>query len=225
MTSTESTASVDATGDADKAHQIPTLVPPIPSIRASTKAVATTLDEYKEKYQFSITNPNKFWFQQASELISWFTFPFDATTNVCQGNFKKGDVTWFANAKLNMCYNAIDRHVNDGNGDKLAMIWEGDEVDEIRHLTFSDMQHEVTQICHVLARHGVTKGSVVTIYMPMSTLFITFTNPVLPPIALCLLLMTFLHVSFFSICSTGITDDDVGVCSDGCYPFRCFCRF
>ena len=148
---------------------IPTVVPPIPSDRASSKAIATTLDEYKEKYRSSITNPNEFWFQQASERISWFSFPFDATTNVCQGSFKNGDVSWFANAKLNICYNAIDRHVNAGNGDKVAMIWEGDEVDEISHVTFCDMQNKISQICHVLASHGVTKGSVVTIYMPMST--------------------------------------------------------
>jgi acetyl-CoA synthetase len=174
MASTESTSSVDATGEVDEAHMIPANVPPIPQDLASSKAIATTLEEYKEKYQFSITNPNQFWFQQASERISWFTFPFDATTNVCQGSFKNGDVSWFANAKLNICYNAIDRHVNDGNGDKVALIWEGDEIDEVRHVTFRDMQNKISQICHVLASHGVTKGSVVTIYMPMSTSFTTF---------------------------------------------------
>lgn len=164
-----STSTAGATEEVDEAHLIPTVVPPIPSDRASSKAIATTLDEYKEKYRSSITNPNEFWFQQASERISWFSFPFDATTNVCQGSFKNGDVSWFANAKLNICYNAIDRHVNAGNGDKVAMIWEGDEVDEISHVTFCDMQNKISQICHVLASHGVTKGSVVTIYMPMST--------------------------------------------------------
>ena len=169
MTSTESSGSVEATGVVDDEHAIPSNVPPIPSDRASTKAIATTLDEYKEKYLFSITNPNQFWFQQASERISWFTFPFDATTNVCQGSFKDGDVTWFANAKLNVCYNAIDRHVNSGHGDKVALIWEGDETHETNRVTFRDMQNKISQICHVLETHGVTKGSVVTIYMPMST--------------------------------------------------------
>jgi acetyl-CoA synthetase len=173
MTSTESAAIVDTTGEVDGDHAIPANVPPIPSDRASTKAIATTLDEYKEKYQLSITNPNQFWFQQASERISWFTFPFDANANVCQGSFKNGDVTWFANAKLNVCYNAIDRHVNAGDGDKVALIWEGDETDETSHVTFRDMQNKISQICHVLASHGVTKGSVVTIYMPMSTSYIT----------------------------------------------------
>ena len=171
MTSTESSTKMDVAGEVDEDHTIPTVVPPIRTDATATKAIATTLDEYKVKHQLSITNPNEFWFEQASKRISWFTFPFDSTTNtkVCQGSFKNGDVTWFANAKLNICFNAIDRHVNAGIGDKVAMIWEGDEVDEISHITFSDMQNKISQICHVLASHGVTKGSVVTIYMPMST--------------------------------------------------------
>lgn len=168
MTSSASSNNMDVTGEVDEEVIIPTVVPPIQSNGASTKAIAATLDEYKEKYQQSITNPNEFWLEQASERISWFAFPFDKTTKVCQGSFKNGDVSWFANAKLNVCYNAIDRHVHAGNGDKVAMIWEGDDVEEISHVTFCDMQNKISQICHVLASHGVTKGSVVTIYMPMS---------------------------------------------------------
>jgi acetyl-CoA synthetase len=173
MTSESTTTTTkEADGDVmmEETHVIPTEVPPIVSNK-STNAIATTLETYKEKHQFSITNPNLFWFQQASERLSWFSFPFDETSKVCQGGFANGDVTWFANAKLNICYNAVDRHVEIGNGNKIAMIWEGDEVDEIRHITFYDMQRKISQICHVLANHGVTKGSVVTIYMPMSMYF------------------------------------------------------
>jgi Acetyl-coenzyme A synthetase N-terminus len=171
MASTESASSTKRMGAAaqiDDEHIIPTIVPPIPTNPTSTKAIARNVEEYKERHLFSITEPNKFWFQQATERISWFDFPFHENSNVCQGSFKNGDVSWFANAKLNVCYNAVDRHVADGKGNKVAMIWEGDEVNEIRHITFHDMQCKISQICHVLEGHGVTKGSVVTIYMPMS---------------------------------------------------------
>lgn len=232
ITASESKVSMDAmTGDVDEDHVIPTVVPPVPSDPACTKAIATTLDEYKDQYDLSITNPNTFWFQQASERISWFTFPYDGTTNnvVCQGSFKNGDVSWFANAKLNICYNAIDRHVNAGNGNKVALIWEGDEVDEISHVTFSDMQNKISQICHVLASHGVTKGSVVTIYMPMSTFECVCT------VLYALLSMTphsrlfvsdFLlswQIVYIPVRSTGITHDNVGMCAHGCHPFGCLC--
>jgi acetyl-CoA synthetase len=168
--STNDVAAVDTGMTVDEGHIIPTEVPPVPSSKA-TNAIASTIESYKEKHRFSITNPNQFWFEQASNRLSWFSFPYDETSIVCQGGFRNGDVTWFANAKLNVCYNAVDRHVNSGNGDKIAMIWEGDEIDEIRHITFYDMQCKISQICHVFANHGVTKGSVVTIYMPMSTYY------------------------------------------------------
>jgi acetyl-CoA synthetase len=148
---------------------IPTLVPPISS-SVSTNTVKS-LDDYKQQYEASIDNPNEFWLKQATDRLSWFSFPFDdKKTNVCQGNFINGDVTWFVNAKLNVCYNAVDRHISNGNGDKVAMIWEGDEIDEIRKITFHEMQCTISQISHVLSNYGVAKGSVVTIYMPMSKL-------------------------------------------------------
>jgi acetyl-CoA synthetase len=147
----------------DESHIIPTVVPPIATTGSKS------LDDYKKQYEASIANPNEFWLKQATDRISWFSFPFgDSNSQICQGTFIAGDVTWFANAKLNICYNAVDRHVQAGRGDKIAMIWEGDETDEIRKISFLEMQCTISQICHVLSSYGVTKGSVVTIYMPMS---------------------------------------------------------
>jgi hypothetical protein len=181
--SNDTAEKMDTVNGIEDSNVIPTVVPPIPIDGAKTKAIAGTLEEYKEKHKFSITNPNKFWFEQATKHISWFNFPFDESSKVCHGTFMKGDVSWFATAKLNICYNAVDRHVNAGNGDKVAMIWEGDEVNEIRHITFLEMQNKISQICHTLSNHGVTKGDVVTIYMPMSkytiqnTIFFTHHSP------------------------------------------------
>jgi acetyl-CoA synthetase len=164
---------------------IPTVVPPIVSTLSTNKV--KSLHDYKQQHEASATNPNEFWLKQATEYLSWFTFPYDNTnTKVCQGSFITGDVTWFANAKLNVCYNAIDRHINVGNGDILAMIWEGDETNEIRKITFREMQRTICQICHVLSSYGVSKGSVVTIYMPMSKLIYCLFCYILDKFSLCL---------------------------------------
>lgn len=75
---------------------------------------------------------------------------------------------WFNGAKLNMCYNAIDRHVlNPATANKVAMIWEGDEPSQVLKFTYADLQRKVSEIANALKAQGVKKGDVVTIYMPM----------------------------------------------------------
>ena len=75
---------------------------------------------------------------------------------------------WFNGAKLNMCYNAIDRHVlNPSTANKVAMIWEGDEPSQVLKFTYADLQRKVSEIANALKAQGVKKGDVVTIYMPM----------------------------------------------------------
>lgn len=66
-----------------------------------------------------------------------------------------------------MCYNAIDRHVKNKASNDIAMIWEGDEPTDVRHLTYEDLLRKVSQIANALKAQGVQKGDVVTIYMPM----------------------------------------------------------
>jgi acetyl-CoA synthetase len=86
---------------------------------------------------------------------------------VMRGSLDDGDVSWFAGGKLNVCYNAIDRHVKNKESNDVAMIWEGDEPDDIRTLTYADVLRKVSQIANALKAQGVRKGDVVTIYMPM----------------------------------------------------------
>jgi acetyl-CoA synthetase len=68
---------------------------------------------------------------------------------------------------MNVCANAIDRHVQSGKANDVAMIWEGDEPDQVLKFTYSDMQRKVSSIANALKSQGVKKGDVVTIYMPM----------------------------------------------------------
>lgn len=78
-----------------------------------------------------------------------------------------GDATWFPRAKLNVAYNCIDRHVDAGRGDEVAMIWEGDEPTLTLKFTYSELQREVSKMANAMLSQGVKKGDVVTVYLPM----------------------------------------------------------
>lgn len=122
------------------------------------------LDQYKELHKQSIENPKEFWGNAANEHVDWFR-PFD---KVVDGGFEHGDVRWFEGGKLNISYNALDRHVNSAKGaNDLALIWEGDEPDDIRRLTYDEVLRKVCQISNAMIRMGVQKGDIVTLYMPM----------------------------------------------------------
>lgn len=122
-------------------------------------------DKYKKEYAESIANPAKFWAKQARERLSWES-PFDPHA-VMQGSMEYGDITWFRGGKLNVAYNAIDRHVSSKTANDVAIVWEGDEPDDIRKITYAELLRKVSQIANALKAEGVKKGDVVTIYMPM----------------------------------------------------------
>lgn len=121
----------------------------------------STFDKYKKTHAQSIRDPAKYWGDLARTELDWMK-PFDEN-RVLEGDLTKGDVRWFAGGKLNAAYNALDRH----NPDDLAIIWEGDEPDDIRKITFGEILGKVSQIANALKAKGVKKGDVVTIYMPM----------------------------------------------------------
>jgi len=121
----------------------------------------SSFDQYKKTHAESIKDPAKYWGSIADTELDWMT-PFDKN-RILEGDLTKGDVRWFAGGKLNAAYNALDRH----NPDDLAIIWEGDEPDDVRKITFGEMLGKVSQISNALKAKGVKKGDVVTIYMPM----------------------------------------------------------
>ena len=122
-------------------------------------------NEYMELYKESIENPEDFWAEQA-KCIDWFTpFSKDAIKKV---NFSKTnlEIKWFYDGKLNVSYNCIDRHL-EKKGDKTAIIWEGDDPQESKHISYRELHLEVCLMANVLKSKGVKKGDRVTIYMPM----------------------------------------------------------
>lgn len=118
--------------------------------------------KYDEMYAHSVDNPDEFWGQQAEEFIDWFK-PFDV---VQEWDFHKADIAWFKGGKLNVSHNCLDRHL-ENRADQTAIIWEGDNPDEDRHITYKELHDEVCRFANALKGIGAKKGDRVCIYMPM----------------------------------------------------------
>jgi len=103
----------------------------------------------------------EFWESEAHGRVTWFE-PFDRLLA-----WEPPYAKWYLGGKLNVCFNCVDRHVESGNGDKVAYYWEGEPQDERRELTFSDLQREVVRFANGLKKLGVKKGTPVAIYMGM----------------------------------------------------------
>jgi len=133
-----------------------------PTDTARNRAHIGSFDEYKEMYDYSIEQPEAFWAEQA-ERISWFK----KWNRVWDWDFNSANVKWFEGAKLNACYNCVDRHVIDGYGEKTALIWEGNNPNESQTYTYNDLLEKVQLAANALKNLGVEKGDRVCIYMQM----------------------------------------------------------
>ena len=120
-------------------------------------------EQYDAMYQRSIEDPDGFWLGQ-SERLNWIQAP----TKGGEWSYDPVDIKWFADGSLNLCFNAVDRHVEAGRGDTTALIFEPDDpATPGRSLTYGELQTEVVQMANALKALGVKKGDRVTIYMPM----------------------------------------------------------
>jgi len=119
--------------------------------------------KYQTMYAASIADPETFWAEQAQRL-DWTT-PF---TKVKDVSFSADDlhVRWFHDGELNVCANCVDRHLAT-RGDQTAILWEGDEPDQSKAITYTELHQEVCRFANVLKSRGVKKGDRVTLYMPM----------------------------------------------------------
>lgn len=120
------------------------------------------LDEYKELYKQSISEPEKFFGAQARDLLSWER----DFGKVHAGTLADGDNAWFLGGKLNASYNCVDRHAfKDPN--RPALVYEADEKDEGRTITYGELLQQVSKLAWTLKEMGVQKGDTVALYMPM----------------------------------------------------------
>ncbi|MBD3387496.1 MAG: acetate--CoA ligase [Candidatus Altiarchaeales archaeon] len=125
------------------------------------KAHIKSVEEYEKMYKRSIEDPDGFWAEMA-ENTTWFK----KWDKVYQWNPETLECKWFDGGKLNAAYNCLDRHL-DERGDKVAIIWEGDNPDEDKKITFKQLHEDVCKFANVLKKNGVKKGDRVCIYLPM----------------------------------------------------------
>ncbi|MBI1275844.1 acetate--CoA ligase [bacterium] len=120
-----------------------------------------TKEEYARLYTESVNDPDGFWGRMGEELL-WR----ERWKNVCQADFVEGNIRWFDGGSLNVAENCLDVHLK-LRGEKLAIIWEGDEPGLVRRITYRELHGMVCQAANLLESLGVKAGDRVTIYMPM----------------------------------------------------------
>jgi propionyl-CoA synthetase len=116
---------------------------------------------YDQTYQRSMQDPEGFW-AEAAEAIHW-----DKKWDKVLDASGAPEYHWFAGGKLNTCYNAVDRHVDAGYGEQLALVYDSPVTGQLRTYTYAQLQDQVARLAGVMAQRGVTKGDRVIIYMPM----------------------------------------------------------
>ena len=119
--------------------------------------------KYEEMYKESITNPDKFW-DIHGKRIDWIK-PYTKISNV---SYNKEDlhINWYEDGTLNASANCLDRHLK-SKGENTAIIWEGDEPNQSKHITYNELYEDVCKFSNVLKKVGAKKGDLITIYMPM----------------------------------------------------------
>ncbi|KAG9508939.1 Acetyl-coenzyme A synthetase, cytoplasmic, partial [Fragariocoptes setiger] len=130
----------------------------------------SSLNQYHEMYKQSVDDPEKFWREIALKNFYWHEAPKEK--NFLNYNFEptrgRVYVEWMKGAVTNMCYNAVDRIIEQGDGDKVAYIWEANSPHEDRKITYNELKIEVSKFANVLKSKGIKKGSRVAIYMPVT---------------------------------------------------------
>jgi acetyl-CoA synthetase len=119
-------------------------------------------DSYKAMVDRAATDPGSFWAEQ-KDRIAWTKTPTKGVEGDFTGNV---NVTWFADGTLNASVSCLDRHLAT-RGDQVAIIWEGDDPNTQRHVTYRQLHEQVCRLANVLKRLGVGKGDRVCIYLPM----------------------------------------------------------
>ncbi len=119
------------------------------------------MGRYEEIYRRSLEDPNGFW-GEAAEQISWYK-RWDKVLDDSNPPFYR----WFVGGELNTCYNAVDRHVEGGRADQVAIIYDSPVTGQIQKITYRELLDQVSRFAGVLRSLGVDKGDTVIIYMPM----------------------------------------------------------
>ncbi|MFU8856789.1 MAG: propionyl-CoA synthetase [Deferrisomatales bacterium] len=120
-----------------------------------------SMGRYDEVFRRSLEDPNGFW-GEAAEAVTW-TKKWDRVLDDSNPPFYR----WFVGGELNTCYNALDRHVESGRADQVALIYDSPVTDQVQKLTYRELRDQVARFAGVLRGLGVGKGDTVIVYMPM----------------------------------------------------------
>ncbi|MEQ8210163.1 MAG: acetate--CoA ligase [Lacipirellulaceae bacterium] len=153
--------SPDANKQIDTVMQESRLFPPPADF--SAKACLKSMNDYQSIWDEAAADPQAFWAELAKKELHWFE-PFGETLN---WNEQSCVAEWFVGGKTNVSYNCLDRNLEQGHGDRTAILWEG-EPGDTQTLTYTELHKEVCRFANVLKSVGVEQGDVVSIYMPMT---------------------------------------------------------
>ncbi len=116
-------------------------------------------EQYQEKYQQSVSSPDAFWGEQG-HILDWIK-PYQKVKNT---SFAPGNVSikWYEDGTLNLAANCLDRHLAE-RGNETAIIWEGDDASQSKHISYKELHRDVCRFANVLLAQGIKKGDVVAI--------------------------------------------------------------
>ena len=130
---------------------------------AARENTRTTDAQYDARHARSLIEADAFWAEQG-ERLDWAEQP----SKIANWSFDPVDIRWFEDGRINLCHNAVDRHVAAGRGDHIAIIFEPDDpAGTVRRISYAELQTSVVRIAGALLKMGVARGDRVTIYMPM----------------------------------------------------------
>lgn len=137
-----------------------------PPSQVPENAHMQSIGQYEEMYQRSIEDSDVFWLEQADSL-HWDVHPTIACEFTWDTAARRIEHSWFKDGLINVCYNCLDRHLTTDTKSKPAILWQGDDENERRVLSYEDLHREVCRFANALKQRGVKKGDRVCIYMPM----------------------------------------------------------
>ncbi|QLH74260.1 MAG: acetate--CoA ligase [Methanomassiliicoccales archaeon] len=133
-----------------------------PAKEFSERAHIRSMAEYEKMYAESIKDPVAFW-EKYADCLHWFA----RWNNVFSWDVNEARIRWFEGGKTNACYNCVDRHALGPRKNKAAIIWQGENDEEVKTYTYQQLMVEVSKFANVLKSKGVQKGDRVSIYLPM----------------------------------------------------------
>ena len=138
--------------------------PPPAEIQAN--AYVNSEQQYQQMWEQSVNDPDTFWLEQAKSL-TWFKEPTKSLEYNWDTKARKIEHTWFADGKLNVSYNCLDRHLGTPTAKKTAILWQGEAEDAVKKFTYEELHAEVCKFANVMKAKGIGKGDRVALYMPM----------------------------------------------------------